>query len=117
LTEGLALTAVPCHFGLADRPPFRKVGEDLDNLVEATLEGYLDFPTDRSGIGTLRLVTDKATFDAPSRHFGVAVRSVAAPAEEGMATTYRAKLEPSKRDPRLREVVEEIERNCLPRQT
>ena len=33
-----------------------------------------------------------------------------------IATTYKAKLEAAKRDPRLREVMEEVERNCLPRQ-
>jgi hypothetical protein len=35
---------------------------------------------------------------------------------EEIATTYKAKLEAAKRDPRLREVVEEVEKNCLPRQ-
>jgi hypothetical protein len=35
---------------------------------------------------------------------------------EEMATTYKAKLEGAKCDPRLWEVVEEVERNCLPRQ-
>jgi len=30
--------------------------------------------------------------------------------------TYKAKLEAGKQDPRLKLVVEEVERNCLPRQ-
>jgi hypothetical protein len=49
-----------------------------DNMVEATLMGYLDFPQDKQRIIALRLVTDEATYGGASRHFGVAVRSVSA---------------------------------------
>jgi hypothetical protein len=47
-----------------------------DNMVEASLLGYLDFEKDRTRIRSLRLVTDKATYGGPSRPFGVALRLV-----------------------------------------
>jgi hypothetical protein len=50
-----------------------------DNLfVEASLLGYLDFEVEGRRIRTLRLITDQATYGDSNRHFGAALRSVAA---------------------------------------
>jgi hypothetical protein len=51
---------------------------DDDRMVDATLLGYLEFRQDRSGIRSLRLVTEKATYGGANQHFGAAVRSLAA---------------------------------------
>ncbi len=48
--------------------------KDDGNTVDATLVGYLDFAVDRSKIISLRLVTEKASYNNGT--FGVAVRSV-----------------------------------------
>jgi hypothetical protein len=55
-------------------------GRDDQNLVKATIVGYMDFEPATPRIRTLRLVTEKATYGSESRRFGVAVRSVASPA-------------------------------------
>jgi hypothetical protein len=51
---------------------------DDDNAVEATLLGYVVFAADGRSAPTLRLVTEKATYGGPSKHFGAALRSVPA---------------------------------------
>ncbi len=53
-------------------------GKKDDNEVDATLIGYLDFAADRSAVRALRIATEKATYGGPNKHFGVALRSVAA---------------------------------------
>src|SRR5262249_55054390 len=48
--------------------------KDDDNVVEATVVGFVDFEEGKDGVRSLRLVTDKATYGRTT--FGVAVRSV-----------------------------------------
>jgi hypothetical protein len=50
---------------------------DDQNSVEAKIIGYMDFEQARPRILSLRLVTEEATYGGKSRHFGVAVRSLA----------------------------------------
>ena len=47
---------------------------DDDNVVEATVVGFMDFEPGKRRIRSLRMVTDKATYNGGT--FGVAVRSV-----------------------------------------
>jgi hypothetical protein len=54
---------------------------DDDNMVEASLVGYVDFQPDRSRIQALRLTTDRATYGGASKRFGAALRSVPVTAE------------------------------------
>ncbi|HMC88706.1 MAG TPA: hypothetical protein VKI17_04120 [Gemmataceae bacterium] len=56
-------------------------GREDQNFVKATIVGYMDFEPATRRIGTLRLVTDNATYGSEARRFGVAVRSVASPAK------------------------------------
>ena len=49
-------------------------GRDDDNVVDATLAGYLDFEIAPARVRTLRLVTDRASYSTGT--FGVAVRSL-----------------------------------------
>jgi hypothetical protein len=47
------------------------------NMVEATLLGYIEFQQDPQRIRALSLVTDTATYGGPKQHFGAALRVVA----------------------------------------
>jgi hypothetical protein len=51
---------------------------DDKNFVDATVVGYLDFTLKGPRILTLRLITDRATYNSESTNFGVALRSAAA---------------------------------------
>jgi hypothetical protein len=51
---------------------------DDNNVVEATLLGYVEFDASKPRIRALRLVTDQATYGGPNQHFGAAVRLVPA---------------------------------------
>jgi hypothetical protein len=50
---------------------------DDKNFVDATVLGYLDFALKGPRILTLRLITDRASYNSESTNFGVALRSAA----------------------------------------
>jgi hypothetical protein len=51
---------------------------DDKNFVDATVVGYLDFALKGPRILTLRLITDRASYNGETTNFGVALRSVPA---------------------------------------